>query len=111
MADAVFNVAHAALLLLGLQRGDWDLVARGLADRLHQPRREHLYPRSMALVRRAPELGALGATICGAGPTVLVWCAYEATGAVVERLADECAGWAAVRHVAFEPRGADVVSL
>ena len=111
MADAVFNVAHAGLLLLGLQRGDWDLVARGLADRLHQPRREHLYPRSMALVRRAPELGALGATISGAGPTVLVWCAYEATGAVVERLTAECAGWAAVRHVAFEPRGADVVSL
>ena len=77
----------------------------------NQPRREHLYPRSMALVRRAPELGALGATISGAGPTVLVWCAYEATGAVVERLTDECAGWAAVRHVAFEPRGADVVSL
>ena len=111
MADAIFNVAHAGLLLLGLQRGDWDLVARGLADRLHQPRREHLYPRSMALVRRAPELGALGATISGAGPTVLVWCAYEATGAVVERLTAECAGWAAVRHVAFEPRGADVVSL
>ena len=52
MADAVFNVAHAGLLVLGLVRGDWDLVARGLDDRLHQPRREHLYPRSMELVRR-----------------------------------------------------------
>src|SRR6266536_2231011 len=50
MADAVFNTAHGALLVLGLARGDWDLVARGLADRLHQPRREHLYPRSMELV-------------------------------------------------------------
>ncbi len=111
IGDAVFSVAHAGLLLLGLQRGDWDLVARGLADRLHQPRREHLYPRSMALVRRAPELGAIGATISGAGPTVLVWCAFEATGAVIERLTAECAGWAEVRHVAFAPHGADVVSL
>ena len=51
MADAVFNTAHGALLVLGLARGDWDLVARGLDDRLHQPRREHLYPRSMELVR------------------------------------------------------------
>jgi homoserine kinase len=68
MPDAVFNTAHGALLVLGLARGDWDLVARGLADRLHQPRREHLYPRSMELVRRAPALGALGATISGAGP-------------------------------------------
>ena len=50
--DAVFNVAHAALLMIGLARSDLDLVARGLADRLHQPRRAHLYPRSMA-ARRA----------------------------------------------------------
>ena len=111
MADAVFNVAHTGMLVLGLVRGDWDLVARGLDDRLHQPRREHLYPRSMDLVRRARDLGALGATISGAGPTVLVWCAYEATGPVLGRLADECAGWADVRHVAFEPRGGDVVEL
>ena len=111
MADAVFNVAHAGLLVLGLARGDWDLVARGLEDRLHQPRREGLYPRSMDVVRRARELGALGATISGAGPTVLVWCAYDATGPVLGRLAEECEGWAEVRHVAFEPRGADVVEL
>ena len=111
MADAVFNVAHAGLLVLGLARGDWDLVARGLEDRLHQPHREHLYPRSLALARRARGLGALGATISGAGPTVLVWCPFESTGAVVARLRAECAGWAEVRHVAFEPRGADVVAL
>lgn len=111
MADAVFNVAHAGLLVLGLTRGDWDLVARGLDDRLHQPRREQLYPRSMDVVRSARELGALGATISGAGPTVLVWCAYEATGPVLGRLAERCEGWADVRHVAFEPRGGDVVAL
>jgi homoserine kinase len=111
MADAVFNAAHTGLLVLGLARGDWDLVARGLQDRLHQPHREHLYPRSMALARRASELGAIGATISGAGPTVLVWCAFETTGAVLARLQAECAGWADVRHAAFEPRGGDVVAL
>jgi homoserine kinase len=111
MSDAVFNAAHTALLVLGLVRGDWDQVARGLHDRLHQPHREHLYPRSMALARRAPELGALGATISGAGPAVLVWCAFDATGAVLARLRAECGGWAAVRHAAFEPRGGDVVAL
>src|SRR6266550_3662620 len=42
MADAIFNVGHASLLMIGLQRGDWDLVSRGLADRLHQPHRAHL---------------------------------------------------------------------
>jgi len=47
LADAVFNTAHAALLILGLSRGEWDLVGRGLYDRLHQPRRAHV--RAMGL--------------------------------------------------------------
>jgi homoserine kinase len=111
MADAVFNTAHGALLVLGLARGDWDLVARGLDDRLHQPRRERLYPRSMDLVRRVPSLGALGATISGAGPTVLVWCHYETTAGVVESLRREAEGWARVMRAPFEPQGADVREL
>jgi homoserine kinase len=111
MTDAVFNTSHAALLMLGLAKGDWDLVAAGLDDRLHQPRREHLYPRSMELVRKARDLGALGATISGAGPTVLVWCHYEQTGAVVEALRREADGWADVLRAPFEPLGADVRAL
>ncbi|MBI5106702.1 MAG: homoserine kinase [Solirubrobacterales bacterium] len=111
MGDAVFNVAHGALLVLGLAHGDWDLVARGLDDRLHQPRRAHLYPRSMALVERAKAVGALGATISGAGPTVLVWCHYEQTGGVLETLRREADGWARVLRAPFEPQGADVREL
>jgi homoserine kinase len=107
----VFNVAHGALLMLGLARGDWDLVAAGLDDRLHQPRRAHLYPRSMELVARARSLGALGATISGAGPTVLFWCHYETTAAVVEAWRREAEGWADVMRAPFEPQGADVRSL
>jgi homoserine kinase len=108
IADAVFNVAHASLLTLGLARGDWDLVARALHDRLHERRRSHLYPRSYALVQRARELGALGATISGAGPTVLVWCFYEQTGAVVEALREQVEGWATLLRAPFEGQGAYV---
>jgi homoserine kinase len=111
MADAVFNVAHSSLLVLGLAENRLDLVARGLADRLHQPRRASLYPESMALLARATEFGALGATISGAGPSVLVWSVYDATAGVVERLKAETAGWAEVRRVPFEPQGADVRAL
>ena len=35
-----------------------------------------------------------GATISGAGPTVLVWSVYDATAGVVERLRAEADGWA-----------------
>jgi homoserine kinase len=111
MADAVANVAHASLLMLGLSRGDWDLVGRGLVDRLHQPYRAHLFPRSMEIVERAPALGALGATISGAGPTVLVWCHYEQTGGVLEALRREVGDWARVLRAPFEPHGADVREL
>jgi homoserine kinase len=110
LLDAVHNVGHASLLVLGLAQGDFSLIARGLRDRLHQPRRRSLYPRSMALVERAEELGALGATISGAGPTVLFWCHWEHTGALVERLGTEAAG-CQVRRVPFSPGGADVREL
>ena len=110
VADAVHNMAHAALLVLGLARRDLSLVGRGLDDRIHQPRRAHLYPRSMELARRARELGALGATISGAGPTVLFWSHWEATGALIGRLR-EAAPECDVRRAAFASGGADVREL
>jgi homoserine kinase len=111
LEDAVFNVAHAALLTLGLVKGDWDLLARGLQDRLHQRPRAGLFPRSFELAMRARELGALGATISGAGPSVLVWCFYEQTGAVAEALGPEIEGWARLVRASFEPQGAYVGEL
>jgi homoserine kinase len=111
LGDAVFNAAHAALLALGLARGDWDLVARGLEDRLHQPYRAPLYRRSFELMSDARSLGALGATISGAGPSVLVWCHYEQTGAVYEALRRRTEGWATLCRAPFELQGADVNAL
>jgi homoserine kinase len=111
LADAVYNVARTAKLTLGLATGDWELIAAGLHDRLHQPYRAHLYPRSAELLEGADRFGALGATISGAGPTVLVWSQYEQTGALVERLSRETAGWARVLRAPFETQGADVRGL
>ena len=111
IADAVANVASAATLTLGLATSDWDLISAGLRDRLHQPYRAHLYPRSAALLSTAASLGALGATISGAGPTVLVWCRADQTGPVMHALAPECAGWAELLRVPFTADGLDVSSL
>jgi homoserine kinase len=110
LGDAVHNAAHVALLVLGLGRGDLDLVGRGLSDRLHQPWREPLYPRSMELLRRAAELGAIGASISGSGPSVLFWCHWEQTGNLLERVRAEAAD-CEVRRVTFTPEGADVRAL
>jgi homoserine kinase len=109
--DAISNVAAASLLVLGIQRSDLSLIERGLADRIHQPRRAGLYPRSIELVERAPGLGAIGATISGAGPSVLVWTLWQNTGKVVEALRERTEGWAEVRRTPFSPLGADVPEL
>jgi homoserine kinase len=109
LADAVYNTAHGALLMLGLARGDFELIARGLHDRLHQPYRASLYPRSAELAARATELGALGATISGAGPSVLFWVADAQIDAVRDALEAESAGWASVVTAAFQAAGARLV--
>ena len=108
LRDAAFNVAHASTLVLGLATGDFSLIARGLADKLHQPYRASLYPRSSQLVDEAASLGALGATISGAGPTVLVWTQFEMTGTVKARLEEREAGWATVMRVPFAADGAQI---
>ena len=110
MSDLIHNVAHASLLVLGLARDDFSLIGQGLRDQVHQPRREHLYPRSMELLRRAEELGAVGATISGAGPAVLFWCHWQQTGNLVERLRTEASD-CEVRRAQFTPGGVDVRAL
>lgn len=111
IADATHNVAAASHLLLGIERSDLTLIERGLADRMHQPRRRPLYPRSMEVVEAARDLGALGATISGAGPTVLVWSYWQSSGELTSELEKLCDGWAEVRRTPFSPLGADVPEL
>ena len=111
LADAVANISAASELVLGIQRSDLTLIGRGLADRLHQPHRAHLYPRSMEIVEEAPRMGAIGATISGAGPTVLVWTFWQSTGEVMKELNERVGDWAEVRRVPFSPMGADVPEL
>ncbi len=110
MADAVANVAAAAHLVLGIEQSDLTLISRGLADRLHQIPRAEVYPRSVELLRLAAEVGAIGATVSGAGPAVLFWCFWQDTGKVVEALGER-AGDVEVRRARFTPLGADVPEL
>jgi homoserine kinase len=109
--DAIANVSAASRLVLGLVRADLDLVADGLADKLHQDYRQELFPQSMEIVHGARELGALGATISGAGPSVLVWTTVEDAGKVASELKSRYGEWAAVRRLPFSPLGADVPEL
>jgi homoserine kinase len=111
VTDAVANIAAASQLVLGIERSDLALISRGLADRLHQPSRAGIYPRSMELLAEARGLGAIGATISGAGPALLFWCFWQDTGKVTEALRQRVGDWAEIRRVPFSPLGADVPEL
>ncbi|UFA50280.1 homoserine kinase [Deinococcus radiophilus] len=70
-ADAVFALSHAALTTAALMSGQLDLLAHAMQDRLHQPYRAPLVPGLKQILTEAPEHGALGVALSGAGPTVL----------------------------------------
>src|SRR5262249_26150739 len=101
-ADAVFTAGRAAMLGAALAAGDERLLAQALHDRLHEPYRAPLSP----VYERARDVpGALGTTISGSGPTVIVWAPQAACdGCVVElerRLPD-----ARILPLAVTPDGA-----
>jgi len=86
-ADAAHTTARAALLVAALQSGRTELLRDALDDRLHEPYRAPFVP-LLALIRgRLDGLPVYGATISGAGPSVLVWCERGAGAAVAESLA------------------------
>jgi homoserine kinase len=71
-ADAAFTVGRSALLGAALASGSAPLFGHALADRLHEPYREAGAP-LLPAVRADLPLGALGATLSGSGPSVVVW--------------------------------------
>lgn len=71
-ADAAFTVARAALLGAAIASGDARMFQASHDDRLHEPYRAATAP-LLAEVRADLPDGALGATLSGSGPTVMVW--------------------------------------
>jgi len=86
-ADAVFTAGRAALLGAALARGDDSLFAAAADDRLHEPYRAEHAPHLYA-IREALPAGALGATLSGSGPTVIVWARKERVDDVAAELAE-----------------------
>jgi homoserine kinase len=70
--DAVFSVARAALLGASIASGDARLFAASHDDRLHEPYRSTSASLLADLRAHLPD-GAIGATLSGSGPTVIVW--------------------------------------
>ena len=71
MADAVFNMGRAALLVAGMATNHPEYLLEATKDRLHQPYRQPLFPAMKLLFQAARDAGALGVFLSGSGSTVL----------------------------------------
>jgi len=69
--DAVFNLARAALLAGSLTTGKLENLDVATGDCLQQPYRFGLIPDGENVMKSAKGLGALGAFISGAGPSII----------------------------------------
>jgi homoserine kinase len=86
-ADAAYSAGRAALLGAALAAGDSSLLAASADDRLHEPYRAEHAPQ-LAAIRADLPPGALGATLSGSGPTVVVWAERARAGDVAVALAE-----------------------
>jgi homoserine kinase len=103
-ADATLTAGRAALLGAGLASGSAELFAAALDDRLHEPYRAAQAPILADVRGQLPE-SALGATLSGSGPTVIVWATDDAADACVQELAERFPE-AQVQRLAVATRGA-----
>jgi homoserine kinase len=85
-ADAIAQASALAGLLLGLERGEDELVRASMCDRIAEPARASLYPGYAEARTAAMAAGALGVVVSGAGPTVVAIAREAASRAVAEAL-------------------------
>lgn len=68
--DAVFNVAHTALLVAAIAAGDIRALSVATKDRLHQDLRFAKVPDSKVALKAAVDAGVWCAWLSGSGPTI-----------------------------------------
>ncbi len=71
VADAVYNMSRAALLVAGMQSNRPEYFSIATQDRLHQPYRQSIFPPMKVIFAAAHNAGALGVFLSGSGSTIL----------------------------------------
>ncbi|MBO6179101.1 MAG: homoserine kinase [Selenomonadaceae bacterium] len=71
--DAIFNISRAAMLVAALLEGNAYFLRNSLYDAIHEPYRMKLIPGMQEVFYAAKKAGALGATLSGAGPTLMAY--------------------------------------
>jgi len=99
LSKTISNLGAASTVVAGFLLSNPFLIGKGmLGDEIVEPARARLYPGYLEAKKAAMESGALGATLSGAGPTVI---------AIVNREKVRAAAVAKVMKEAFEAEGVE----
>ena len=71
LSDGIFNVQRISLFISALQNKRYELLKIAMDDKFHQPYRKKLIPNFDKVIENAYYKGALGASLSGAGSTIL----------------------------------------
>ena len=74
LSNVIWQSANLAGFLTGCFTDDIQLIRESLEDVIIEPQRKVLIPGFQAVKDGAMQMGALGCSISGAGPTVFAWC-------------------------------------
>ena len=84
--EAISQASRAAALLLGLTRGDGELIKHGMTDLIAAPYRARLIMGFDDAVRAAVDAGAFGATVSGAGSGIVAIGEKAAVATIAETM-------------------------
>lgn len=97
LEQVINNLGAASSIIVGLLQSNASLIGKGmLGDQIVEPIRATLYPGYLNAKKAALETGAYGATLSGAGPTII---------AVVDPLTTNTASVAKTMKEAYEAEG------
>ncbi|HVH15505.1 MAG TPA: homoserine kinase [Candidatus Angelobacter sp.] len=69
--NAVLNLGRASAMATAFAQGDIRIIGTGMEDEIAEPYRQHLIPGYHEVKRAGLEAGAAGASISGAGPSLV----------------------------------------
>lgn len=72
LSDAIKQWSHLGALMIGLSKGDYELISRSLQDFIIEPVRKKLIPYFDEVKAAALGAGALGGSISGSGPSMFM---------------------------------------
>ena len=92
LKQMITQTGNAATLVAALYSSDFDKISRCLQDVVIEPQRKHLIPKFDQMKEKALELGALGFSISGSGPSMFALCSNTFSSDAIEAAAREIYG-------------------